>query len=73
MRLLRVSFLLALFASVLAIPVETNSEEVLDEAEEDVVQPTVFNGLEVPPLTQIQGAKFNVTVKDGWWLVKHHS
>ena len=73
MRLLRVSFLLALFASVLAIPVETNSEEVLDEAEEDVVQPTVFNGLEVPPLTQIQGAKFNATVKDGWWLVKHHS
>lgn len=73
MRLLRAPFLLTLFLSVLAAPVDTTTEEVLAEAEDDAVKPTIFNGVEVPPLTQIPGAKFDATIKDGWWLVKHFS
>ncbi|PBP17167.1 thioredoxin [Diplocarpon rosae] len=35
--------------------------------------PTIFNDVEVPPLLDIEGEKFNATIEDGWWFVKHHS
>ncbi len=46
-----------------------------DNAEdaEQVLNPTIFNGVEVPPLLEIDGEKFNATVEEGWWFVKHHS
>jgi hypothetical protein len=28
---------------------------------------TIFNGLEVPPMIEIEGDKFADTVKDGYW------
>ncbi|KAI9054909.1 hypothetical protein LZ554_002053 [Drepanopeziza brunnea f. sp. 'monogermtubi'] len=40
---------------------------------EPTPDPTIFNGVEVPPLLDIDGEKFNATVADGWWFVKHHS
>ncbi|CAK4023981.1 disulfide isomerase [Lecanosticta acicola] len=34
---------------------------------------TTFNGKRVPPLTELEGAKFDETVKDGYWLVEFFS
>lgn len=45
----------------------------LDSDDSDLPKPTIFNGVEVPPLANIDGEKFDVTVKDGYWFVKHHS
>ena len=45
------------------------SEESLDEG----AQPTIFNGVEVPPLLEMDGEKFSTSAKDGYWFVKHHS
>lgn len=39
----------------------------------DSDQPTVFNGLDVPPLTHLTPENFDELVKDGYWLVKHYS
>ena len=84
MRLLPVSLLCALFSSVV---IAESSEKVVGFPDlpgeipqskeeipaEDVPQPTIFNGVEVPPLPDIDGEKFNSTVKGGYWFVKHHS
>ncbi|OWP03542.1 hypothetical protein B2J93_7560 [Marssonina coronariae] len=43
-----------------------------DDAEKGP-DPTMFNGVEVPPLLDIDGEKFNATIEEGWWFVKHHS
>ena len=60
-------------ASVIAQSSEQKGEA--DNAEDAVeeVPPTIFNGVEVPPLTVLDGEKFNATVKEGWWFVKHYS
>ncbi|OAL32595.1 protein disulfide-isomerase domain [Fonsecaea nubica] len=34
---------------------------------------TIFNGIKVPPMKEIQGAEFAETIKDGYWWVKHYS
>ncbi|KAJ5408082.1 hypothetical protein N7509_001965 [Penicillium cosmopolitanum] len=39
----------------------------------DSDQPTVFNGLDVPPLTQLTPDNFDELTKDGQWLIKHYS
>ncbi|KAG9231405.1 hypothetical protein BJ875DRAFT_469651, partial [Amylocarpus encephaloides] len=73
MRLLSIPLLLALCASAV---IADSSEAILganEEAEEEGPQPTVFNGIEVPALPEIDGEKFNTTVKDGYWFVKHYS
>jgi protein disulfide-isomerase len=83
MRLLPVSLFFTLFASAVIaeapeqplgsanIPGEITpaTEESVDEGP----QPTIFNGVEVPPLPEIDGEKFDTTVKDGYWFVKHYS
>ena len=28
---------------------------------------SIFNGIEVPAMTEIEGSKFNETIQDGWW------
>ncbi|KAJ5599635.1 hypothetical protein N7450_000702 [Penicillium hetheringtonii] len=35
--------------------------------------PTVFNGLDVPPVTQLTPENFDELTKDGHWFVKHYS
>lgn len=79
MRLLPISLLCALFASV-AISESTekivgNSEIQLDVAEDinDGPVATTFNGVKVPALPELDGEKFNSTVKEGYWFVKHYS
>lgn len=34
---------------------------------------TTFNGMKVPPMTDIKGPDFADTIKDGYWWVKHYS
>ncbi|PGH27044.1 protein disulfide-isomerase domain [Polytolypa hystricis UAMH7299] len=34
---------------------------------------TVFNGITVPVMKEIEGPKFEETVKEGYWFVKHYS
>jgi protein disulfide-isomerase len=82
MRLLPVSLFCAFLSSVVIaeytekvvgiseVPGDITKEE---SPAEDIPQPTIFNGIEVPPLLEIKGEKFNSTVKDGYWFVKHHS
>lgn len=77
MRLLPVSLLCTLFASVV---IAESSEERLGSTETpgeeetvDLADPTTFNGVQVPPLPDIDGEKFNATIKDGYWFIKHHS
>lgn len=50
-------------------------KEVTADAEDaaDGPPPTIFNGVEVPPITILDGETFNATVKEGLWFVKHHS
>ncbi len=80
MRLLPISILYALFASIVIAESSEQtlgSNEVPGEISEGVVadgpEPTIFNGIQVPPLPDIEGEKFNETVKEGYWFVKHHS
>ncbi|CZT00470.1 hypothetical protein WAI453_009319 [Rhynchosporium graminicola] len=39
----------------------------------DVIPPTTFNGVEVPPITILEGETFNASTKEGIWFVKCHS
>ncbi|EEH45215.1 uncharacterized protein PADG_01365 [Paracoccidioides brasiliensis Pb18] len=34
---------------------------------------TVFNGVEVPPMKQLNATNFDETIKEGYWFVKHYS
>lgn len=70
MRLLPVSLLFTLLTSAIA---DSRDDKVEGDDSTDVVQPSVFNGAEVPPLQEVSGENFNATVKDGWWIVKYHS
>lgn len=77
MRLLPLSLFCALFASVaFSESVETgtgDSEVPIAEDVNDGPLPTTFNGVKVPVLPELNEDKFNSTIKDGYWLVKHHS
>lgn len=67
MRLLPVSFLFALCATGIA------GVAAKDDGKGNAAKTTVFNGVEVPPMVDIEGQSFNETIQEGWWLVKHHS
>ena len=92
MRLLPISILYTVFASVVAIESGESSEKSLkvaapeipgadissagveiEDEEDEGKESTIFNGIEVPPLVDIEGEKFDATVKEGYWFVKHHS
>jgi len=70
MRFLTSTLLYGVYASSLISRVNGESTKT-DEEDED--KPTVFNGVEVPPLPELTGEKFNETVKDGYYFVKHYS
>ncbi|KZF25322.1 putative disulfide isomerase [Xylona heveae TC161] len=48
-----------------------NSQSIRGEDSEGAG--TVFNGVNVPPMKEINGAKFDEEIKDGYWLVDHYS
>jgi protein disulfide-isomerase len=66
MRLLLSAALLALSLIAPAVsssPNETDAAALpLDES-----RPTIFNGVEVPPLRELAGDTFEASVKDGYW------
>ncbi|TVY52061.1 Uncharacterized protein LCER1_G004615 [Lachnellula cervina] len=80
MRLLPITLFYSLFATGI---IAESSEKALgstdatlessDEASADVPEPTVFNGVQVPPLLDMDGEKFDEITADGYWFVKHHS
>jgi protein disulfide-isomerase len=81
MRLLPISLLYTLLASMV---IADSSEQTLGaaaipgeilepEKDADAPQPTIFNGVQVPHLADIDGERFNTVVKDGYWFVKHYS
>ncbi|CEJ59202.1 hypothetical protein PMG11_07834 [Penicillium brasilianum] len=39
----------------------------------DAEEPSIFNGLDVPPLLQLTPDNYEEYLKDGTWLVKHYS
>ncbi|KAI3100973.1 hypothetical protein CBS147333_8278 [Penicillium roqueforti] len=39
----------------------------------DTDKPTIFNGIEVPPLTELTPENFEEVTKDGYWMIKHYS
>ncbi|TVY36015.1 Uncharacterized protein LOCC1_G007285 [Lachnellula occidentalis] len=80
MRLLPITLLYSLFATGIIAESSENALgstdaalESSDEASADVPEPTVFNGVQVPALLDMDGEKFNETTQDGYWIVKHHS
>lgn len=45
---------------------------VLSRAEKPIAldeSPTVFNGIEVPPMKQLTESNFDETIKEGYWYV----
>ena len=34
---------------------------------------TIFNGINVPPMKELEGHKWEEQTKDGYWFVKHYS
>ncbi|KAJ5963811.1 uncharacterized protein N7479_003687 [Penicillium vulpinum] len=68
--------------SLLAAPVLGTPSDASFEQESTLVRrargvdpdtPTIFNGIEVPPLTQLTPDNFEEVTKDGYWMVKHYS
>ncbi|CAG8972507.1 hypothetical protein HYALB_00001199 [Hymenoscyphus albidus] len=65
-----------LFAICVSFVGAQSTEGEGSDASEDAVEtpePTIFNGISVPPLTEIEGESFNATVQEGYWFVKHYS
>lgn len=78
MRLLSLPLLFAICASIVRgdSSEATLGSDVSGDNSDDVVEgpePTIFNGISVPPLPEIDGEKFNATVEKGYWFVKHYS
>ena len=75
MRFSPTTLLYALYATglVSAVSATAAKAKATEEEASDELKPTVFNGVEVPPLPDLNGDKFNETVKEGYWFVKHHS
>ncbi|KAJ6099933.1 hypothetical protein N7467_001468 [Penicillium canescens] len=79
---LGLSLLSLLAAPALGAPSDTSSDlEAGDHASLvargnrglDPEEPSVFNEVEVPPLTQITPENFEEVTKDGLWMIKHYS
>ncbi|KAE9972411.1 hypothetical protein BLS_004039 [Venturia inaequalis] len=56
--------LITLASPILAIPAE---------AEDTGPKPTKFNGIEVPPLKELNGPTYTEDIKQGYWFVEHFS
>lgn len=49
---------------------ETGAAPLPEDAEDG---PTVFNGIKVPVMKELEGHKWEEQTKDGYWFVKHYS
>jgi hypothetical protein len=50
-----------------------NSPVAAEAKEGQATGYTIFNGIEVPPMKDIEGDTFNETIKDGYWSVAKRS
>lgn len=69
MRLLTSLLPLALLSSAYASPGKKSPEKVLDI--EDDKTSTVFNGKEVPPMTELAGGRVDDNIAQGNWYLLH--
>ncbi|RVX67270.1 hypothetical protein B0A52_09307 [Exophiala mesophila] len=63
-------------SSILAAPPgneRSGGRAVSGDSAGDAGDYTIFNGIKVPPMKDIQGPEFQSTIKDGYWWVKHYS
>jgi protein disulfide-isomerase len=60
---MRLSWLLPLIT--LASPIIAKSAAITED--DDAPKPTKFNGLEVPPITELRGDTFDDDIKNGYW------
>jgi protein disulfide-isomerase len=65
MRSLLSTALLAL--SLLTPALSSQNKSEADALGPGELRPTVFNGVEVPPLRELTGDTFEASVKDGYW------
>ncbi|KAI9804537.1 MAG: hypothetical protein M1825_001436 [Sarcosagium campestre] len=65
--------LLSLVLSVSARSVGKEKTSPRAEIRDDRPDPTKFNGIEVPPMTDLNGDKFKEQIQDGYWFVRHYS
>ena len=63
---MRLSWLLPLVGLVSPILAASTTNSEVDDGS---TQPTVFNGVEVPPLTALNGETVDQEIKDGYWYV----
>ena len=47
--------------------VDTSSSASTSNNKVESDQPTVFNGIEVPPMKEINGEEFDKEIRDGYW------
>lgn len=67
-------FLFAFISSLAVFASEaSNSSNVSWDIPDDSHEFTLFNGVEVPPLLEIEGNQFSSITREGYWLIKHFS
>lgn len=66
---------LVAFSKTSVVSAAKGGQKIADEAingqteaaEDDEVKYTTFNGIDVPPMVDIDGKKFAETIQDGYW------
>lgn len=56
-----------------AKPAEPAAAAGATNSEDASSSPTIFNGVKVPPMKDINGEEFEQETKDGYWFIKHYS
>lgn len=52
-----------------AVSIQTASPEPPGSSDDGGLKSTTFNGVEVPPLKELNGEDFNKEIKNGFWYV----
>ncbi|KAL4784015.1 thioredoxin-like protein [Aspergillus varians] len=66
-------FALPTFAAPSDQTISTNRLVKRADSDNSDSTPTVFNGIEVPPMKELTPDNFEETVKDGYWFIKQYS
>lgn len=62
-------FALPTFAAPSDQTISTKRLVKRSESDNSALAPTLFNGIEVPPMKELTPDNFEETVKDGYWFV----
>ncbi|KKK22120.1 hypothetical protein P175DRAFT_0524885 [Aspergillus ochraceoroseus IBT 24754] len=66
-------FSLTTFAAPSDPTIQSNHLAKRLDSEKAASNPTIFNGIEVPTITELTPENFEETVKDGYWFIKQYS